>query len=194
MKSIAVNPISTLVATIAIVVQVITANSGFSQDGPVQHSRKALLKAGLFIVPYHQTPELSSLHVELEKPFPRKKFLTLGPRLDYLRPMNDSQGNLFIGYAFKLYPLHWKLQKSFQGPFIGFEPMVLVNTRADRKSRYGPGITPLLGYQQVIEKKYSISFEGGVPYIQDLNHRSPAQNPEGRYFYVFLNFKLGIRL
>jgi hypothetical protein len=35
MKSIAVNPISTLVATIAIVVQVITAISGFSQDGPV---------------------------------------------------------------------------------------------------------------------------------------------------------------
>jgi hypothetical protein len=121
MKSIAVNPISTLVATIAIVVQVITAISGFSQDGPVQHNRKALLKAGLFIVPYHQTPELSSLHVELEKPFPRKKFLTSGPRLDYLRPMNDSQGNLFIGYAFKFYPLHWKLQKSFQGPFISHD-------------------------------------------------------------------------
>jgi hypothetical protein len=67
-------------------------------------------------------------------------------------------------------------------------------SRSVYKSRYGPGITPLLGYQQVIEKKYSISFEGGVPYIQDLNHRSPAQNPEGRYFYVFLNFKLGIRL
>jgi hypothetical protein len=130
----------------------------------------------------------------LEKPFHRKEFLTSGPRVDYLGPMNDSQGNLFVGYEFKLYPLHWKLQKSLQGPFLGFSPMVLLNTRADRKSRYGPGITPLLGYQQVIKKKYSISLEGGVPYIQDLNSNSPTHNPEGWYFYLFLNFKFGFKL
>jgi hypothetical protein len=167
-----------------------------------QDSPERLVKVGGFI--YVDKGEYNgfSVHMELERAFKRRQYLTSGPRLDYVKiPDFGTIGeNLFIGYHIKVYPFYFKHHVPFKGLFVGLEPLMLINiNEVDRNGndlgRYGPGLGSLLGYQFTLRDKVSIGFEGCMNYVQNLNdntNRFQGYNHEsGRYIYFYANVKIG---
>lgn len=169
-----------------------------------QDSPERLIKAGGFI--YVNKGEYSgfSVHMELERAFQRRQFLTSGPRLDYVKiPDFGTIGeNVYIGYHIKMYPFYFKHHVPFKGLFVGLEPLILINRNAvDRQGidwgRYGPGIGSLVGYQHIVKNKISVGLEGSMNYIQNLNDNTNAyqgyNHESGRYIYFYANFKVGLK-
>lgn len=156
--------------------------------------RRPLLKIGGFIYLDSSKYGGFSFHLELERAFKRKAYLTSGPRIDYINLKHFFDKNYFFGYELKFYPMYWKTGKPYHGLFVGLEPVYLVQTNINKYSRYGPGGGTFLGYQQIIKDKFSVAFEASMAYIFDLNDDSPKFNDDGKYFYLFLSIKFGIKL
>lgn len=139
-----------------------------------------------------------SLNFERENVFRQNSAFTHGPRLDYSNAKPSPQTffpgseNLILGYEVKVYPFYSRNKRSYKGLFLGINPCYFVNVK--RRFKYGPGLGSLIGYQFWIKNKFSLSGEGMLIYMQNTNPRTTRQNPQDRYFYIFANVKLGLRL
>lgn len=159
----------------------------------------ALTKAGGFIYLYHLSEYSGfSLNIERENTFKSNAAFSHGARLDYNKfkpfPKTNFPGNenLILGYHFKLYPFFPKSKRQFNGLFLGIEPCYFVKVNSDY--RYGPGLGGLLGYQLWIKNKFTLSAEGNIFYIQNINDNTTQQNPQDRYFYMYASIKVGFKL
>ncbi|HMI66056.1 MAG TPA: hypothetical protein VK517_08480 [Cyclobacteriaceae bacterium] len=159
---------------------------GQSDPGP-------LIKMGGFVYFLDSKYNGFSAHLEFERAFRRSQFLTSGPRIDFIN-FKNSDGAFMVGYEFKIYPLYWKSRKSYQGLFIGIDPVYLPKNPDIYYSRYGPGIGSLFGYQHVFKDKISIALEGSLIYIKDLNKQTAQYNPDHTYLYAFACIKVGFKL
>ena len=163
-----------------------------------QETKTSMVKAGGFVT--FRNSSFSSLffNLESEKNFKKAIFLTHGARLDYFQARPYPQKyffgheNLTIGYQFKFYPFYFKSRKPFQGLFIGVDPCLYLPVW--RVYRSGPGVGGLLGYQQVFKNKMTASFEFSTVYMQNTNKNIPPKNPKDRYFFFFMNLKVGFDL
>jgi hypothetical protein len=158
-----------------------------------------ITKVGGFIyLNKHDNPagRAYSFNLEREMAFGQSGALTHGPRMDYQSYTNYStpQARLAIGYQLKFYPLHRRNTRPFGGVFAGVDAFYYV--KVDNRSMYGPGVGALVGYQYLFKKKFSLAFEAGSVYFQNVNENvSPylRTNELDRYFDFFLNIKIGIR-
>jgi len=134
-----------------------------------------------------------SLHGEYEMSIGRKAVLSSGPRVDFINA-ETSYTAVFIGYEVKLYPLAKIFSEPHQGPFIGVDPAYLVRSYAISYARYGPGIGMILGYQQILKNRFSLSAEASTIPVKDINEKTIQRNSEHLYWYAFACIKFGIRL
>ncbi len=162
-----------------------------------QVHRRPLLKAGGFIHYNVGKYQGFSVQLEVERTFRAKEFLTSGPRIEYTQFISDDYGggdqNLYVGYAFKFYPLYWQFRKPYRGIFIGAEPLLLLKGPNDY-DRYGPGLGSLLGYQHIFDDRISVGFDASMRYFQNLNDKAAKNNSADRYFSFFLSIHVGIKL
>lgn len=167
----------------------------FGQLDPTNDvDRRPLIKIGGFIYPDSSKYGGFSIHLEFERTFRRKAYLTSGPRLDYINFDDFFDKNFFIGYELKFYPMYRRKKKPYHGAFIGIEALYLVQTSVNKYSRYGPGVGTFLGYQHMIKDKFSVAIEPAMAYILDLNGDSPKNNSDGEYIYFLISLKFGIKL
>jgi len=173
------------------------SRQGWAQIVPQRTSdRGTLFKAGGFLHFYSGHYGGFSAHLELERAFRSKEFLTSGPRLEYTQ--YESAGRrgdqyLYVGYAFKFYPLYWKFHKPYQGVFIGGEPMLLLKG-TNRYARYGPGAGAILGYQHLFHNRISAGIDASMRYLQNLNAKAVKFNQEDHYFSGFVSINIGLKL
>jgi hypothetical protein len=170
-----------------------------STESQGQNKPNTLYKIGGFFHFYKGEYHGYSLNMEIENSFKNRSF-THGPRIDYSRfkslswPVSHAAFEaLTFGYQFKFYPLHKKDQQPYNGLFLGAYPFFGIPVD-NQHQRNGPGLGTVLGYQQMIKSKFSLSLEASMLYLQNINENIPRNNPNDRYFYFNTSLKLGIKL
>jgi hypothetical protein len=169
-----------------------------STESRGQNKHNTLYKLGGFFHFYQGEYRGYSFNMEVENSFKNGSF-THGPRIDYTRyktmswPVSRAAFEaLTFGYQFKFYPLHTKDQQPYNGLFLGAYPFFRIPV--EQHQRNGPGLGTVLGYQQMIKSKFSLSLEGSMLYLQNINENIPSNNPNDGYFYFNASLKLGITL